>query len=192
MSRPRAFDIDAVTEQAMQVFWKSGYAAASMTDLYAATGLKPGSVYAAFGDKERLFQRAFETYAAHFGATLPSGLQGLAAIEAWLGVQADLSVADPERKGCLIVNTVAERHAHSAETRAMAQGRMDEIRAFFRTALDQAADAGELRPGTDPDLWADSLTGTVVSLMTLGRAGAEETLIRNIARAALAGLPRLD
>ncbi|ADL00342.1 TetR/AcrR family transcriptional regulator [Brevundimonas subvibrioides] len=190
MSRPRAFDIDAVTEQAMQVFWQSGYAAASMADLYAATGLKPGSVYAAFGDKERLFQRAFETYAAHFRATLPQGLTGLAAIEAWLGVQADLSVADPERKGCLIVNTVAERHAHSARTHAMAQARMDEIRAFFRTALDQAAAAGELRPDADPDLWADSLTGTVVSLMTLGRAGAEERTIRNVATAALAGLPR--
>lgn len=192
MSRPRAFDIDAVTEQAMQVFWKSGYAAASMADLYAATGLKPGSVYAAFGDKERLFQRAFEAYVARFRATLPTGLQGLAAIEAWLDVQADLSVSDPQRRGCLIVNTVAERHAHSEETRAMAQARMDEIRTFFRTALVQAVSAAELRSGLDRDLWADSLTGAVVSLMTLGRAGADAAVVRNIARAALAGLPRSD
>ncbi len=190
MSRPRAFDIDAAAEQAMRVFWKSGYASASMADLYAATGLKPGSVYAAFGDKEGLFQKAFETYAARFRATLPDGLTGLAAIEAWIGVQADLSVEDPERKGCLIVNTVAERHAHSDATHAMAQGRMDEIRAFFRTALEQAATAGDLKAETDLDLWADSLTGAVVSLMTLGRAGADEAVIRNVARAALLSLPR--
>ncbi len=190
MSRPRAFDIDAVAEQAMQVFWRSGYASASMADLYAATGLKPGSVYAAFGDKEGLFQRAFQAYAAHFRATLPAGLTGLAAIEAWIGVQADLSVEDPERKGCLIVNTVAERHAHSAATQAMAQARMDEIRAFFRDSLAEAAAAGELKPGSDLDLWADSLTGAVVSLMTLGRAGADPTVIRNVAAAALQALPR--
>jgi TetR/AcrR family transcriptional repressor of nem operon len=190
MSRPRAFDIDAAAEQAMQVFWRSGYASASMADLYAATGLKPGSVYAAFGDKEGLFQKAFQAYAAHFRATLPQGLTGLTAIAAWIGVQADLSVQDPERRGCLIVNTVAERHAHAAATRAMAQARMDEIRAFFRSALEQAASAGELKPGVELDLWADSLTGTVVSLMTLGRAGTDEGVIRNVARAALENLPR--
>lgn len=190
MSRPRAFDIDAAAEQAMRVFWKSGYASASMAELYAATGLKPGSVYAAFGDKEGLFQRAFEAYAARFRETLPKGLTGLAAIEAWLKVQADLAVEDPERKGCLIVNTVAERHAHSAATHALAQARMDEIRAFFRSALGEAAGDGELRAGVDADLWADSLTGVVVSLMTLGRAGVEEAVIRNVARAALDSLPR--
>lgn len=190
MSRPRAFDIDTVAEQAMRVFWKSGYASASMADLYAATGLKPGSVYAAFGDKEGLFRRAFEAYAAHFRATLPDGLTGLAAIEAWIGIQADLSIADPERKGCLIVITITERHAHSAATQAMAQARMDEIRAFFRDSLTEAAAAGELKPGADLDLWADSLTGAVVSLMTLGRAGADPTVIRNVARAALQAFPR--
>jgi len=174
----------------MGVFWKSGYAAASMSDLYAATGLKPGSVYAAFGDKEGLFRRAFETYAAHFRATLPEGLSGLAAIEAWIGVQADLAIEDPERRGCLIVNTVAERQAHSAETQALAQARLDEIRAFFRNALTQAAEAGELAPDADPDMWADALTGTVISLMTLGRAAADARTIRNVARAALAALPR--
>lgn len=190
MSRPRTFDPDRVAEQAMRVFWKSGYAGAAMSDLYEATGLKPGSVYAAFGDKEGLFQRAFETYAAHFRATLPKDLRGLAAIEAWIDVQARLSEEDPERKGCLIVNTVAERQAHSQATRDLAQARMDEIRAFFRTALDQALAAGELKADADPDLWADSLTGTVVSLMTLGRAGAEPSVLRNVARAAVAALPR--
>jgi TetR/AcrR family transcriptional repressor of nem operon len=190
MSRPRTFDPDVAAEQAMGVFWKSGYAAASMSDLYAATGLKPGSVYAAFGDKEGLFRRAFETYAAHFRATLPEGLTGLAAIEAWIGVQADLAIEDPERRGCLIVNTVAERQAHSAETQALAQARLDEIRAFFRDALAQAAEAGDLAPDADPDMWADSLTGTVISLMTLGRAAADARTIRNVARAALAALPR--
>ena len=190
MSRPRTFDPDVAAEQAMRVFWKSGYAAASMSDLYAATGLKPGSVYAAFGDKEGLFRRAFETYAAHFRATLPEGLSGLAAIEAWIGVQADLAIEDPERRGCLIVNTVAERQAHSAETQALAQARLDEIRAFFRNALTHAVEAGELAPDADPDMWADALTGTVISLMTLGRAAADAQTIRNVARATLAALPR--
>jgi TetR/AcrR family transcriptional repressor of nem operon len=190
MSRPRAFDIDAAAEQAMQVFWKSGYASASMADLYEATGLKPGSVYAAFGDKEGLFRKAFEAYAARFRDTLPKDLTGLAAIKAWLRLQADLAVEDPERKGCLIVNTVAERHAHSPATHAMAQARMEEIRAFFRSALAQAADTGEVRDDIDAELWADSLTGVVVSLMTLGRAGADEAVIRNVERAAIATLPR--
>ena len=47
----------------MTVFWKQGFTAASMSDIYAATGLKPGNLYATFTDKHTLFRRAFEAYA---------------------------------------------------------------------------------------------------------------------------------
>lgn len=190
MSRPRAFDIDAATDAAVQVFWTKGYAATSMSDLYAAMGLRPGSVYAAYGDKAGLFRRAFETYADWFRATLPTDRSGLAAIVAWITLQADLAAGDPARRGCLIVNTMAEREAHSSATHALAEARMAEIRGFFIRELVAAAAAGELDPALEVDLWADSLTGVVVSLMTLGRAAAEETVIRNVARAGLAALPR--
>jgi len=46
----------------MHVFWEHGYEAASISDLTAAMGITPPSLYTAFGDKERLFLEAIERY----------------------------------------------------------------------------------------------------------------------------------
>jgi len=176
----------------MRLFWRKGYVATSMADIYEATGLKAGSLYAAFKDKETLFQRTFERYAARFRETLPKDKTGRAAIEAWLRLQAKFATEDSDRAGCLIINTVTEREAHSPATQALAQGRMREIRDFFARNLVLAIEAGELPRDADIDARADALLGAVVSIMTLGRAGADERTIRNVAEAALQGLPRIN
>jgi TetR/AcrR family transcriptional regulator, transcriptional repressor for nem operon len=188
MPRPREFDTATVLNQAMRLFWRKGYVATSMADIYQATGLKPGNLYAAFKDKEGLFQQAFEQYAAYFHSTLPKDSTGLAAIADWLNLQAKLAINDKNRAGCLIVNTVAEREAHSPATQAMAQGRMREIRDFFVKHLTLAVHDGTLRNHTDIDMHADALVGAVVAIMTLGRAGADGATIAHVAKAALSAL----
>src|SRR5256712_2657925 len=60
--RRREFDREAGLEQAIDVFWRHGYEATSMSDLTAAMGVNPPSLYAAFGDKEKLFLEAVERY----------------------------------------------------------------------------------------------------------------------------------
>src|SRR5687768_6284787 len=60
--RPRNFDPDEVLDRAMRVFWRKGYAATSLSDLTAATGINRASLYATFGNKESLFQRALDRY----------------------------------------------------------------------------------------------------------------------------------
>ncbi len=174
----------------MTVFWRKGYVATSMADLYAATGLKPGNLYATFVDKETMFRRAFDAYADHFRGSLPKDLSGLAAIRAWLDTQARLATGDPDRKGCLIVNTITEREAHSAATQAMAKDRLDEICTFFRNALREAIVAKELPASTDIAHHAAALTGAVVAIMSLGRAGADPSTIDSVATAASDALRR--
>jgi TetR/AcrR family transcriptional repressor of nem operon len=167
MGRRRAFQLDEVLAQATEVFWRRGYAATAMSDVYEATGLKPGSLYAVFRDKEELFRRCFEGYAAFFRRTLPMDQAGLPAIRSWLCLQVRLAADDPDRKGCLIVNTLAEREVHSAATRALATGRLHEIRDFFLRQLAVAAERGEVGNGRDLEAAADALTGTVISIMAL-------------------------
>ncbi len=181
MPRPKAYDEDQVLDAAMQVFWRKGYVGTSMADIYAATGLKPGNLYATFTDKETLFQRAFDAYAKHFRNSMPHGLSGKAAIHAWLDTQARLATADPDRRGCLIVNTVTEREAHSQQTQDMAAARLNEITAFFRAELEAARAGDSLSTGQDIKRKAAALTGTVVAIMSLGRAGADATTIRHVA-----------
>jgi TetR/AcrR family transcriptional regulator, transcriptional repressor for nem operon len=190
MARPRGYEIDDVLANAMHVFWRQGFANASMSDIYAATGLKPGNLYATFTDKDTLFRRAFETYAAQFRATLPQEATGRAAVEEWLHTQARLALDDPDRKGCLIVNTMTEREAHAPETRSLASARMAEITAFFRDNLAIARGRGEIAATADVEHLAAAMTGAVVAIMALARGGASDAAIRAVADHAIASLPR--
>ena len=62
----RQFDEDALLEVALKTFWQNGFAATSMIDVAEATGVQRGSLYNAYGDKERLFLLAFERYSSRF------------------------------------------------------------------------------------------------------------------------------
>ena len=188
MARPREYAVDDVLRRAMEVFWRKGFVAASLSDIYEATGLKPGNLYATFRSKEALFRLAFDTYAGFFRATLPTDVDGLAAIEAWLRVQARLATDDPERRGCLIVNTITEREAHPPETRALADARLAEIGTFFAHHLAIAVARGELPERTDQARQADALVGAVVAIMSLARAGVAASVIDNVAAQAIAAL----
>lgn len=186
MARPKAYDRDEVLDEAMQVFWRKGYIGTSMADIYAATGLKPGNLYATFTDKETLFRSAFEAYAKHFRDSMPDGQHGKAAIHTWLDIQARLATTDPDRKGCLIINTITEREAHAPETQDMAMERLNDITSFFSTELQAARDAGDLSYAQDIERTAAALTGAVVAIMSLGRARADAAVIDHVAAAAKA------
>src|SRR4029077_16057883 len=60
--RPRAFEAETALVQAMEVFWKDGFAATSLDDVSAATGLNRPSLYGAFGDKRALYLKAYDQY----------------------------------------------------------------------------------------------------------------------------------
>jgi AcrR family transcriptional regulator len=61
--RPLSFDRDAALRAAMLLFWRHGYESTSLADLTHAMGITPPSLYAAYGDKKRLFLAAVDVYA---------------------------------------------------------------------------------------------------------------------------------
>src|ERR1043165_4153218 len=75
MGRPRAFDADKALEKAMDVFWRKGFEGASLADLTKAMGINPPSLYAAFGNKEELFRKAVDRYAAGPAAYLNKAIE---------------------------------------------------------------------------------------------------------------------
>lgn len=63
MGRPREFDTAKALDKALDVFWRHGYEGASIAELTHAMGISPPSLYAAFGNKEKLFRSALDRYA---------------------------------------------------------------------------------------------------------------------------------
>ena len=76
--RPRAFIPSQVLDRVRTVFMEKGFAAASLDELAAASGLNRPSLYAAFGDKEQLYIATLRFYGE-------KSVEGLEAILGWLG-----------------------------------------------------------------------------------------------------------
>ena len=60
--RPPAFNHDDALEKAMQAFWTFGYEGTSMAALIEAMDMNKPSIYAAFGNKEALFNQVLDKY----------------------------------------------------------------------------------------------------------------------------------
>ena len=112
MAGRRKFDEDEVLDRALMVFWQRGYGATSIDDLTAATGLKRGSLYAAFADKEKLFIACLRRYTQRVQTPMiealhhPDPRQAIALMfEKRHGHSSNPEVPP----GCLLTNTVLER-----------------------------------------------------------------------------------
>ncbi|MFD1935661.1 MULTISPECIES: TetR/AcrR family transcriptional regulator [Nonomuraea] len=177
MARTREFDTDAVIDEAVGVFWRKGYAATSVQDLVEATGIGRGSLYAAFGSKEGLYEAALTRYAERSSAELIARMESAAPVHEVLRDVllhlVDATVADPERRGCLITNTVTERLPGDPVAARVAGGALDR-NAMALTALLRGARArGELPPDADVTAMADFVMTTIQGLRVQGKAGAD-------------------
>jgi AcrR family transcriptional regulator len=65
--RHREFDKEHALEKAMLVFWTNGYPGTSLTDLTKAMEINKPSLYAAFGNKETLFNQTLALYLTKHG-----------------------------------------------------------------------------------------------------------------------------
>src|SRR5436305_9184127 len=60
--RPRAYQPEVALGKALDLFRRGGFAATSLDDLSAATGMNRPSLYGAFGDKRELYIKSYESY----------------------------------------------------------------------------------------------------------------------------------
>lgn len=150
--RPRTFDRDVALEQAMHAFWEQGYAATTVSHLTRRIGIAAPSLYAAFGDKQALFDEVTELYVGRLEERLHQDLAAptaRAAVEAVLRTAADAFTATGTPAGCLVMGEplLASRRAATREAiagrlhRAVATGELtsheeaDELGAYLDTVL---------------------------------------------------------
>jgi TetR/AcrR family transcriptional repressor of nem operon len=190
MARLKAFDEDRVLDQAVDCFWSRGYEATSVRDLADAMGIGGASLYNTFGDKRALFVRSLERYANRSMreriARLEAENRPKEAIEAFLAEIIDRSVGDPDRKGCMLVNSALDVAPHDAEIGKVVGGYLDEIRAFFRRNIEAARKAGQVARRLDPEAVSGHLLGVLLGIRVLARTGAKRKLLESVV------LPALD
>ncbi|WP_157253631.1 TetR/AcrR family transcriptional regulator [Nonomuraea typhae] len=193
MARTREFDTGAVVERAMGLFWRKGYAATSIQDLVEATGVGRGSLYAAFGSKDGLYEAALTRYAERSGAANAARLGRDAPIRQVLRELlvslVEATTADPQRRGCLITNTATERLPDDPVAARVVGRALDGLAAQVSGALRRAREAGELAPGADVTALADLIVTAVQGLRVQGKAGADRRRLVAVADLVLDALP---
>ena len=192
MGRPREFDPDKALDRALHVFWRSGYAGASMADLTEAMGITKPSLYAAFGNKEELFRKALDRYVDGPGGYVQIALAKPTArevVEHLLFEAAD-AVTDPNNPpGCLAVQgalscgDAAESVKQELMTRR-ANGEQD-LRQRFKRAIAE----GDLPKQSDAADLARYISAILQGVAVQAAGGASREQLRKIAQLTLRTWP---
>jgi len=172
----RQFDEEEVIAIALDVFWRKGLHDATMQDLAAATGVQRGSLYNAYGDKEEIFLRAFDQYAAQFLDTAAKALADgdlAARLKNFLDVIVTNMTSGSPARGCLTTRTALDAAISSDAVRERVQGLLGRLEQIVAKAIGAAPGKAQGIDGNVTD--ANKLARVVVTytrgLAVMERAG---------------------
>jgi TetR/AcrR family transcriptional repressor of nem operon len=191
VARTKEFDPDAALQAALELFWRRGYEATSMSDLVEHLGVGRASLYATFGNKRELYLKALERYEqgllpdlladlARPGPALP----GVRSLVRRYAVEA--TAEDLRGRGCFVTNTAAELAPHDPVAARRVERNWDQLETVLHSSLTRARDQGELPPGRDPVALARMLLVLLQGMRVVGKASADPARVRDAAEQALA------
>ena len=182
MARTKEFDERQALVKAMLVFWEKGYEGTSIQDLERAMGLKRTSIYNAFGNKRRLFERIVACYKESVMAELVAAMDGAPDIREGVrrllngAIEMHFDEANPG--GCLVVLSVLESEQIDAKARAELEKTLHDMKAMLQSRLSRARKAGELPADLDAGGMANTIAATLAGMMVLGKASFSKAALK--------------
>jgi AcrR family transcriptional regulator len=170
MARNARYDRQTALKKAVHLFWERGYHATSMKQIEQALDMRPGSIYATFGSKDRLFREALDAY-VEGGNTELDGLiaeQGsvIDALQSYLrniGIACHPGSPEPSR-ACMLVKTLLEASYTHGDIADQANELLSGIEQSIAGALLKARDRGELRSDTNCERLARLVQSQIMGL----------------------------
>lgn len=193
--RPRSFDRQEALRRAMEIFWAKGFENASLADLTSAMGLRPPSLYAAFGSKEALFKEAVELYVHTAGDGIwnhvPTAPTARDAVEHLLRASAEALTRGPRPRGCLIVLAAPQmEEANTAVCEELKSRRAENV-SILENRLNRAVAEGELPRHIDCRAIAMYVVTVQHGMSIQARDGATRKTLLAVADCAMAAWDRL-
>src|SRR6516162_4044822 len=147
--RPRAYRPEIALGRALSLFRSSGFAATSLDDLSAATGMNRPSLYGAFGDKRELYIKSYERYRENARAALADVFRAQLPVRKRLEriyqIALDIYLSGEEGpKGCFTVLTAASDAVNDPVIRAMVVDALVELDKAFASCFRIGKERGEL------------------------------------------------
>ena len=188
--RPRAYQPEIALAKALDLFRKDGFAATSLDDLSAATGMNRPSLYGAFGDKRELYIKSYQRYREDARAAMidifRDELPIRKRLERIFAVALDIYLSgDAGPRGCFTVMTAASEAVSDPEIRAMVLEGFYELDKAFATCFRLAKEKGELARSADPEVLAQLASATVHTIAIRARARVPRKQLEAIVKGAL-------
>lgn len=188
--RPLSFDRDDVLQKAMLAFWQSGYETTSISDLTAAMGVTAPSLYAAFGNKQKLFLEAMRRYAGDPAVLEQEMVDAPTAQDAVAGMlrrAAILYTGETTPPGCLLASAAATGSPDAAQVRKAVAAERRSVRDIIVRRIEVDIAKGLLPPDTRSGRLADLAIAVTQGMSVLARDGADRDSLLAIAEAATIG-----
>jgi AcrR family transcriptional regulator len=188
--RPRAYEPEVALAKALDLFRKDGFAATSLDDLSAATGMNRPSLYGAFGDKRELYIKSYQRYRADARAAMADIFRTELPIKKRLqrifAVALDIYLSgDAGPRGCFTVMTAASEAVADPDIRAMVVEGFTELDKAFAACFRIAKEKGELPASADPVVLAQLASATIHTIAIRARAQVPRRELEAIVKGAI-------
>jgi AcrR family transcriptional regulator len=188
--RPRAYQPEVALGKALDLFRKDGFAATSLDDLSAATGMNRPSLYGAFGDKRELYIKSYQRYRADARAAMIDIFKDELPIRRRLqrifAVALDIYLSgEAGPRGCFTVMTAASEAVADPEIRAMVLEGFTELDKAFAACFQSARENGELPPSADAKVLARLASATIHTIAIRARAQVPRKELEAIVKGAI-------
>ena len=188
--RPRQYDPDQALARAAETFWKNGYAATSLDDLAAATGMNRPSLYAAFGDKRDLYIKTLERYQKRSRAMTVDLLADSKSLREFLtrfydGALDIYRAGGDDARGCYSISTAPAQATVDPGVRAFLNDSIRGTDAFLAEVIGKARERGEIAGSADPAALAQIATATLHTIAVRARVGAPRKELKALAATAI-------
>lgn len=193
--RPRSFDMEAALDRALGVFWRSGFQAASLSELTEAMGLNKPSLYAAFGDKQSLYLKALDRYVtlqvARLAEILDAQPDGRCAVEEFLHAAAAMQTDPKLPGGCFIINGVADcgSFATPPEIEESLRKALLANEAKLKDRIERARREGQIPADADTAALATFFNALLAGLGVQAKSGMKKVRLDAAIDAAMAAWP---
>jgi AcrR family transcriptional regulator len=188
--RPRAYQPDIALGKALDLFRKDGFAATSLDDLSAATGMNRPSLYGAFGDKRELYIKSYARYRADARAAMQEifrdGMPIRKRLERIFAVALDIYLSgEAGPRGCFTVMTAGSEAVADPEIRAMVLEGLTELDKAFAACFRLAREKSELPASADPVVLAQLASATIHTIAIRARARVPRKELEVIVKGAI-------
>jgi TetR/AcrR family transcriptional regulator, copper-responsive repressor len=187
--RPPAFDKAKALNAAMREFWAKGYEGTSLADLQSAMGMKPPSIYNAFGDKKALFAQSVDAYQQGPGCFAQRALEEeanpRAAIQRLLMEAAANFTSKKYPAGCMVVLSALNCSDDDADVR----DGLSKRRRVSAGAIAVRISEARLPKGISPELMTDIVVTLLQGLSIRARDGASRAQLEAVVEQTLAIWP---